>query len=111
MLNFVADLICNFTIHLFITTSFLNSKLNRLLLFCLLYLPSFQVRHSESTSVRYDATKASEQSLATLPKETDGPWKEDGLNLKPCWPKPVLGLISSSCAHFTSLFMFPSANL
>lgn len=49
------------------------------------------LQHPESTTVRYETTKeASENSLETFTKESQGPWKEDVLDLKPCWTKPVL---------------------
>ncbi|KAL8098754.1 hypothetical protein AgCh_031474 [Apium graveolens] len=54
------------------------------------YTPPLQ-QHPESTTVRYETTnEASENSLETFTKETEGPWKEDVLDLKPCWTKPVL---------------------
>lgn len=50
-----------------------------------------KVSDSEIPSL-HDTTKASEQSLVTLPDGgANGPWKNDGATLKPCWTKPVLG--------------------
>lgn len=49
------------------------------------------LQHPESTTMRYDATKAASENIPeTLPKDNEGPWKEDVLDLKPCWTKPVL---------------------
>lgn len=39
----------------------------------------------------HNTNKASEHNLASVAKGADGPWKEDGVTLKPCWQKPVLG--------------------
>lgn len=51
------------------------------------------MKHPESTTVRFETTNAaSENSPEILTKEIEGPWKEDVLDLKPCWTKPVLGL-------------------
>lgn len=41
--------------------------------------------------VVHDMNKVSEHTIANVAKGADGPWKEDGLTLKPCWQKPVLG--------------------
>ncbi|XP_075493083.1 protein MANNAN SYNTHESIS-RELATED 1-like isoform X1 [Primulina tabacum] len=38
----------------------------------------------------HETNKASDNSLASVTKGDDGPWKEDGVTLKPCWEKPVL---------------------
>lgn len=38
----------------------------------------------------HETNKASDNSLASVTKGDDGPWKEDGFTLKPCWDKPVL---------------------
>ncbi|KAL1811409.1 hypothetical protein DCAR_0623569 [Daucus carota subsp. sativus] len=49
------------------------------------------IQHPESTTVRFETTNAaSENSPEILTKEIEGPWKEDVLDLKPCWTKPVL---------------------
>lgn len=50
----------------------------------------------------HDTNKASQHGLASVTKGSDGPWKEDGVTLKPCWQKPVLGEYN--------LFMKLSAN-
>ncbi|KAL0319525.1 UNVERIFIED_CONTAM: protein MANNAN SYNTHESIS-RELATED 2 [Sesamum angustifolium] len=47
--------------------------------------------HFDSTHPTvHDTKKASDHTLASVAKGADGPWKEDGLTLKPCWQKPVL---------------------
>ncbi|XP_073297063.1 protein MANNAN SYNTHESIS-RELATED 2 isoform X2 [Primulina huaijiensis] len=38
----------------------------------------------------HETNKASDNSLVSVTKGGDGPWKEDGVTLKPCWVKPVL---------------------
>ncbi|KAK3035560.1 hypothetical protein RJ639_034765 [Escallonia herrerae] len=54
------------------------------------HFDSPQSKHLASPAVHVDASKASEQSLATLPKASDGPWKTDDPALRPCWDKPTL---------------------
>ncbi|KAA8540172.1 hypothetical protein F0562_024265 [Nyssa sinensis] len=44
----------------------------------------FDANHSEANNV-----KTSEHNLVTLRRGSNGPWKEDGLELKPCWTKPA----------------------
>ncbi|XP_051117010.1 protein MANNAN SYNTHESIS-RELATED 1 [Andrographis paniculata] len=51
--------------------------------------------------VIHNSNKVSEQGIATVTKEDDGPWKEDGLTLKPCWEKPVLEETDASKGHIT----------
>lgn len=57
--------------------------------------------------MRYDTNnEASENSLETFTKESEGPWKEDVLDLKPCWTKPVLGLcFMFFYLHFSIMFI------
>ncbi|KAL2462419.1 O-fucosyltransferase family protein [Forsythia ovata] len=38
----------------------------------------------------HETKRASENGLVSVTKGGDGPWKEDGLTLKPCWDKPAL---------------------
>lgn len=49
----------------------------------------------------HNTNKASEQGIVSVTKEDDGPWKEDGLTLKPCWEKPVLEEPEESKGHIT----------
>ncbi|KAI8529767.1 hypothetical protein RHMOL_Rhmol12G0250900 [Rhododendron molle] len=44
--------------------------------------------HSGSPSGNYDDVDTSERTTVTLHGVRNGPWKEDVLNLKPCWTKP-----------------------
>ncbi|KAL2539087.1 O-fucosyltransferase family protein [Abeliophyllum distichum] len=47
--------------------------------------------HFDSVQPTVHETKRdSENGLVSVTKGGDGPWKEDGLTLKPCWDKPVL---------------------
>lgn len=39
----------------------------------------------------HDTSKAVEHTIASVAKGVDGPWKEDGVTLKPCWKKEVFG--------------------
>ncbi|XP_059645488.1 protein MANNAN SYNTHESIS-RELATED 1-like [Cornus florida] len=53
------------------------------------HFDSVDVNQSNVPNVPYDDVK-SEHSLVTFPKGSNGPWKEDGLDLKPCWTTPNL---------------------
>ncbi|XP_052181724.1 protein MANNAN SYNTHESIS-RELATED 1-like [Diospyros lotus] len=44
--------------------------------------------HSGTPSDNYDNLKITEHATVSLPGG-NGPWKEDGLRLKPCWAKPA----------------------
>lgn len=46
--------------------------------------------HFDATHPKvHETNKASNHGLVSVTKGDDGPWKEDGLTLKPCWTKPV----------------------
>lgn len=65
------------------------------------HFDSLQVNDSEIPSL-HDSTKASEQSLVTLPGGGGGAsWKKDGSALKPCWTKPVLAEVEQSQGFVT----------
>lgn len=49
----------------------------------------------------HNTNKASEHNLASVTKGADGPWKEDGVTLKPCWQKPVLEEADESQGYVT----------
>ncbi|KAK4479220.1 hypothetical protein RD792_014731 [Penstemon davidsonii] len=49
----------------------------------------------------HNTNKASEHGLASVAKGADGPWKEDGLTMKPCWEKPVLEEVDESQGYIT----------
>ncbi|XP_073140984.1 protein MANNAN SYNTHESIS-RELATED 1-like [Henckelia pumila] len=49
----------------------------------------------------HETNKASDNSLASVTKGDDGPWKEDGLTLKPCWENPVLQETDESRGYVT----------
>uniref|UniRef100_A0A5B7ABN8 O-fucosyltransferase family protein n=1 Tax=Davidia involucrata TaxID=16924 RepID=A0A5B7ABN8_DAVIN len=51
------------------------------------HFDSVEANHTEASIVHYDNAKT---SLVTLPRVSNGPWKEDVLDLKPCWTKPAL---------------------
>uniref|UniRef100_A0A5B7A8W2 O-fucosyltransferase family protein n=1 Tax=Davidia involucrata TaxID=16924 RepID=A0A5B7A8W2_DAVIN len=53
------------------------------------HFDSVEANHSGAPS-HYDNAKTSEHNLVTLPRASNGPWKEDGLDIKPCWTKPTL---------------------
>ncbi|KAL0341762.1 UNVERIFIED_CONTAM: protein MANNAN SYNTHESIS-RELATED 1 [Sesamum calycinum] len=58
--------------------------------------------HFDSTHPTvHDTKKASDHTLASVAKGADGPWKEDGLTLKPCWQKPVLKEADESQGYVT----------
>ncbi|KAA8541545.1 hypothetical protein F0562_022697 [Nyssa sinensis] len=54
------------------------------------HFDSVEANHSGASSVQYDNAKTSEHSLVTRTRGNNGPWKEDGLDVKPCWTKPTL---------------------
>ncbi|KAI7996871.1 hypothetical protein LOK49_LG10G00230 [Camellia lanceoleosa] len=45
--------------------------------------------HSEEPRENYDNVKFTEHTTVTHARAINGPWKEDGLDRKPCWTKPV----------------------
>ncbi|KAI3463165.1 hypothetical protein Pfo_019828 [Paulownia fortunei] len=48
-----------------------------------------------------NTNKASDHALARVAKGADGPWKEDGLTLKPCLEKPALEEADESQGYVT----------
>lgn len=56
----------------------------------------------------HETTKASEHVHASGTKQAEGLWKDEGLALKPCWDKPVLGesnYVLENSAIFYPLFL------
>ncbi|CAK9144216.1 unnamed protein product, partial [Ilex paraguariensis] len=43
-----------------------------------------------TSSVQYDVIKVSKQSIVKLSGASQGPWKEHGGALKPCWKMPSI---------------------
>ncbi|XAR74043.1 hypothetical protein NMG60_11008202 [Bertholletia excelsa] len=53
------------------------------------HFDSVNTNHSGPPSGNYDGMKMTEHTTITLPAATNGPWKDDGLAMKPCWAKPA----------------------
>ncbi|CAL5423146.1 unnamed protein product [Camellia sinensis] len=49
-----------------------------------------KTNHWEEPRENYDNVKFTEHTAITHARASNGPWKEDGLDLKPCWTKPSL---------------------
>ncbi|KAL7162863.1 hypothetical protein ACSBR2_043188 [Camellia fascicularis] len=54
------------------------------------HFDSPKTNHSEEPRENYDNVKFTEHTTVTHARASNGPWKEDGLDLKPCWTKPGL---------------------
>jgi len=52
------------------------------------HFDTVEANHSGAPSGNYDNVETSDRTIVTLPGVRNGPWKEDGLHLKPCWTKP-----------------------
>ncbi|KAL6996134.1 arginine--tRNA ligase msr1 [Sarracenia purpurea var. burkii] len=50
------------------------------------HFDSVEANHSGAPSGSYDNVKTTEHSIVTL---HNGPWKENAVDLKPCWTKPA----------------------
>ncbi|KAF6161745.1 hypothetical protein GIB67_013822 [Kingdonia uniflora] len=59
------------------------------------HFDTMEVKIPDVSTLQFSTIKVTEQSLVSFPRLIKGPWKEDDLELKPCWMNPEFKAKSS----------------